>query len=255
MKKRINLDYQLFLQKEEQFFHQPYDNEVSFYAAIKQGNIAFIEESKQNYENSVKEPEESNGKGILSKNPVRNERYHLIVNAAIITRHCIEGGLPQEDAYTLSDLYIRLADETNSIQELKEINDEMVREFTLKMKELHTKQIISKQISKCIHFIYKHLHEKLTLEILGKEIGLNPCYLSTLFKKETGMTVHSFILNKRLETAVNMLKNSNYTCLEIANTLCFSSQSHFIRVFRQKYKITPYEYRRQHLKTFSDFHI
>ena len=239
MKKKINLDYQLFLQKEEQFYHQPYKNEINFYTAIRHGNIEFIEESKRKYDSQKKSPEDADGKGTLSSDPVRNERYHLIVNAAIITRNCIEGGLPQEDAYTLSDLYIRLADETETVAELQEVNDAMVREFTLKMRKLHTNQIISRHISQCINYIYDHLHEHITLETLGLETNLNPCYLSALFKKETGVTVHSFIQNKRLETAFNMLKTSTYSCSEIAATLCFSSQSHFIRVFRQKYGITP----------------
>lgn len=243
MKKRVNLDYQLFLQREEHLFHQPYSNEINFYTAIKEGNIKFIENNKKKYGKQQEKGASSNGKGLLSKDSIKNERYHLIVNAAIITRNCIEGGLDQEDAYTLSDLYIRLADETDTVAGLQEINDDMVRSFTLKMKELRTRQIMSRHISQCIRYIYDHLHEQITIDSLSRQVGLHPCYLASLFKKETGITIHSFIQNKRLETAKNMLKNSAYSCADIANTLCFSSQSHFIRAFRKKYGMTPVEYR------------
>ena len=37
-------------------------------------------------------------------------------------------------------------------------------------------------------------------------MGFNPSYLSTLFKKETGITIHVFIQSARLDTAANMLK-------------------------------------------------
>ena len=245
MKKRINLDYQLFLQREEHLFHQPYSNEINFYTAIKKGDIEFIENNKKKYENQQEKKPSSNGKGLLSKDSVKNERYHLIVNAAIITRNCIEGGLDQETAYTLSDLYIRLADETDTVAGLQEINDDMVRSFTLKMKELRTRQIMSRHISQCIRYIYDHLHEQITIDSLSRQVDLHPCYLASLFKKETGITIHSFIQNKRLETAENMLKNSAYTCADIANMLCFSSQSHFIRAFRKKYGMTPGEYRQK----------
>lgn len=245
MKKRINLDYQLFLQREEHLFHQPYSNEINFYTAIKKGDIEFIENNKKKYENQQEKKPSSNGKGLLSKDSVKNERYHLIVNAAIITRNCIEGGLDQEAAYTLSDLYIRLADETDTVAGLQEINDDMVRSFTLKMKELRTRQIMSRHISQCIRYIYDHLHEQITIDSLSRQVGLHPCYLASLFKKETGITIHSFIQNKRLETAENMLKNSAYSCADIANMLCFSSQSHFIRAFRKKYGMTPKEYRQK----------
>lgn len=244
MPKKFDLDYQLFLQREDNFFHQPYSNELVFYSAVKNGNIEFIEACREQYKEPPKNPPVSNGKGILSGNPIRNERYHLIVNVAIITRSCIEGGLPSEDAYTLSDLYIRQADITNTIEELQKLNDEMVREFTLRMKKLRTEHIISRHVSNCINYIYNHLDERITTETLGKVTGLNPCYLSTLFKKETGITIHRFIQNKRLETAKNMLKNSNYSYTDISSSLCFSSQSHFIQCFQKQYGITPAEYRK-----------
>ncbi len=186
MKKRVNLDYQLFLQREERCLHQPYSNETNFYAAIKRGDIEFIENNRKKYGKQNKKKPASNGKGLLSKDPIKNERYHLIVNAAVITRNCIEGGLNQEDAYTLSDLYIRLADETDTVAGLQDVNDEMVRSFTLKMKELYTRQIMSRHISECIHYIYNHLHEPITIETLSRQASLHPCYLASLFKRETG---------------------------------------------------------------------
>ena len=78
---------------------------------------------------------------------------------------------------------------------------------------------------------------------------LTPSYLSYLFKKETGITVHKFIQDKRLETAKNLLKQNEYSCMDIAAMLCFSSQSHFIKSVKDKYGLTPKEYRmRNHYK-------
>lgn len=240
-KQRKMLDYQLYLQRENKFIHQPYTNELSFYSAVKQGNLKYIEEIKKKYANT-----KSEGKGTLSKNPVRNELYHFIVNISIITRNCIEGGLSQEIAYTLSDLYIQKADELKTIKAIQELNDEMVWEFTTQMNKLRTQKVISPHISKCIHYIYDNLHVRLTIQQISEYIGLNPNYLSTLFKKETGYSVHEFIQNTRLETAENMLINTNYSYTDIANTLCFSSQSHFIQLFHKKYGMTPAEYRGTH---------
>lgn len=242
-KSKKMLDYQLYLQRENEFIHQPYTNELTFYTAVKQGNLKYIEDIKKKYSNS-----KSEGKGTLSKNAVRNELYHFIVNIAIITRNCIEGGLSQEVAYTLSDLYIQRADELRSIKAIQELNDEMVWEFTTQMNRLRTQKVVSPHISKCIHYIYDNLHLRLTIQQISKHIRLNPSYLSTLFKKETGYSVHEFIQNTRLETAENMLVNTSYSYTDIANTLCFSSQSHFIQLFHKKYGMTPAEYRKNHAK-------
>ncbi len=251
MRKKNSLDYQLYLQREKSFQHQPYSNELSFYTAVKNGDLATIQKLKEEYPpdaNSCQQPTkdyDSNGKGTLSKNPIRNERYHLVINTAIITRNCIEGGLSQEIAYTLSDMFIRRADELNDIYALRQLNDEMVWEFTKKMMEIRTQKVISIHVSKCIQYIYDNLHTPLTIRILSQKLQLHPSYLSTLFKKETGYSVHEFVQNTRLETAKNILLDTDYTCASIANTLCFSSQSHFVRLFREKYGITPAKFRSQ----------
>lgn len=240
-KQRKLLDYQLYLQRENEFIHQPYINELSFYTAVKQGDLNYIEEMKKKYANKKAE-----GKGTLSKDPVRNELYHFIVNTAVITRKCIEGGLSQEIAYTLSDLYIQKADLLKSVKKIQELNDEMVWEFATQMNQLRTRKFVSPHVSKCIQFIYDNLHIRLTIQQISQHVGLNSSYLSTLFKKETGHSIHSFIQNTRLETAENMLVNSNYSYSDISSTLCFSSQSHFIQLFHKKYGMTPAKYRSTH---------
>lgn len=236
------LNYQLYLQRENKFIHQPYSNERSFYTAVKQGDLKYIEEIKTKYANT-----KSEGKGILSKDAIRNERYHFIVNIAIIARNCIEGGLSQEIAYTLSDLYIQRVDQLESVQEIQQLNDEMVWEFTTHMHELRFQKVISIHISKCVQYIYDNLHVRLAVKELSDYVGLNPSYLSTLFKKETGYSVHAFVQKVRLETAETMLVQTEYSYADIANTLCFSSQSHFIQLFRKKYGMTPAEYRSVHM--------
>lgn len=237
------LDYQLFVQRENQFFHQPYTNELSFYSAVQEGNLEYIAKMKRQFSGA-----EATGKGTLSKNPIRNERYHFIVNTALITRNCIEGGMSQEVAYTLSDIYIQKADLTDDVQALRKLNDDMVWEFATQMNLLRTEKIISPHISKCIHYIYDHLHTRLTIKELSLYTGLNASYLSTLFKKETGCSIHAFIQDTRLKTAANMLLDTDYSCSDISHTFCFSSQSHFTQLFHKKYGMTPAYYRKNHAK-------
>jgi len=247
--KEINLDYQLYLQREEQFYHQSYENEVEYYSAIQKGDLEFVEKCRLERESQEEEPLAEKGIGVMSRDPVKNERYRLIANAAIIARKCIESGMMQEVAYTLCDLYIQQADEADNIRDLQEIDSQMVREFTSRMHNLHFRQNVSNHVSKCLLYIYEHLYEQITLEKLANMVKLTPSYLSYLFKKETGITVHRFIQERRLETAKNLLKQQEYSCMDIAAMLCFSSQSHFIKSFKEKYGITPKEYRmRNHYK-------
>ena len=115
--------------------------------------------------------------------------------------------------------------------------------YTKEMAALDKATVYSKPITLCIDYIYNHLHETILVDTLAKLVELNRSYLSTLFKKETKMTISAYILSKRIEAAQNMLRFSDYTYAEISATLAFSSQSHFNRVFRSQTGYTPKEFR------------
>lgn len=95
-------------------------------------------------------------------------------------------------------------------------------------------------------YIYYHLNEKIRLSDLAQHVGLNTSYLSELFKKETGLTLSDYILQRRIEAASNMLRYSDYTFVEISSTLAYSTQSHFIHVFKKATGMTPRQYRAQY---------
>lgn len=103
MNKHLNnsdksLSDKLFMQREENLFHLPYEREIDFYETVQQGDVNKLEK--------IFLPLKSKQLGHLSDNNLRNLKYHLTITIALITRFCIEGGLPPETAYTLSDLYI-----------------------------------------------------------------------------------------------------------------------------------------------------
>lgn len=232
------LNYQLYVQREAYFYHEPYDHEQFLYDAICQGNVALIEENQRKYSKYAKE-----GKGSLSDSPVRNQIYHLVANTAVITRICVSNGLPHETAYTLSDIYIRRADACTTVDAVMKLNDEMVLHFTKLMGELRHEMPLSPVIRKSCNYILDNLHQKLTIAVLADYAGISRSHLSVLFKKEMGMTIQEYIMKKRIETAASMLLSTDFSYSSIAATLCFSSQSYFGKCFKKYYGCTPKEYR------------
>ncbi len=240
MEEKEELNYQLYVQRENEFLHEPYKNELFIYHAVKRGDTELILENQRKYSKNAEV-----GKGNLSKDPLRNQIYHMIINTALITRICAEAGLPHETAYTLSDMYIRKADKCKSVKDVMALNDKMVLDFTKQMKQFLKKDIFSVAVKKTLNYICDNLHRKITVEELAQNVNLNRSYLSVLFKKETGKSIQKFILEKRLETAENMLIYSDYSYSEIAETLYFSSQSYFCKRFKESKGVTPKEYRKR----------
>ena len=118
----------------------------------------------------------------------------------------------------------------------------MVKVFITQLAKSKKETVYSRPVVQCIDYIYCHLNETISLQELAKETGLHPGYLSTLFHREMGLTLTEYIRKQRIETAKNMLLDSEYSYAEIAALLAFSSQSHFTRVFREETGYTPKAY-------------
>ena len=95
----------------------------------------------------------------------------------------------------------------------------------------------------CVNYIYSHLHKKITVDELAKHTGLSPSYLSRLFKKETGESITGYIIRRKINAAKNMLKYSGYSLSQISETLAFSCQSYFTKIFKDLEGVTPKRYR------------
>lgn len=230
-----------FQAREDAIEHPTYDDELSFYDLIKSGNTEALK--KHNLRNA-----DEASRGILSKDKVRNLRYHLIVSLAMITRFCIEGGMPEQEAYMLSDTYINRMDVIENTETLYLIQKEYVYDFAKRMKKIQKKNAISMHTSQAMDYVYNHLHESISVEGIAAHIGIHPSYLSKLFMKETGQSLSAYIRKKRIQTARNMLVYSNYSCAEIAQYLAFSSSSHFASVFKEETGMTPLKYRRENYR-------
>ena len=234
------LNYKLYIQKEEGFVRTDIKSEFSRYDDIKLGNVDKV---KSNFKEIRKDYYK--GKGILSTNPVRNNIYHLVVSAGIIARVCVDEGMPHDEAYTLSDIYIRRADIAKTPEEVIDLIEQMQIDFATRMKDHRKSNAYSIHIRHAIDYIYDHLNGPLTMKQLADIEKLNPSYFSKLFAKETGENVKSYILKAKLATARHMLADTEYELADIALSLGFSSQSAFTAAFRKEYNSTPGKYRNE----------
>ena len=230
-----------FLNREYNVSHLSYEREMAFFQSIKEGNPAEVKR--------LFKPFNCGKMGKLSDDSLRNLKYHLIITVAFITRYCIEGGMAMETAYNLSDIYIQSIDKCRTEEEVNLLHQELVNDYAQQMQLIGKTNRYPKSITLCLDYIYDNLHTKITLNKLAEIAGLSPAYLSRLFCREVGLPVSEYIMKKRLEAAENMLKYSEYSCNEISEYLCFSSESHFIQVFRKHTGYTPKRYRDEFFRT------
>ncbi len=101
----------------------------------------------------------------------------------------------------------------------------------------------STAIRRSLEYINLHYSEKITLELLAKNSGLNKCYLSTLIKKETGSNLLDIINRIRVERSKTLLNGTQNSINDIAKSVGFSYSNHFASVFKNLTGYSPIEYR------------
>ncbi len=231
----------LFENHENNVHHNPYDQEMREFGSIENGDLIQLEKSLQ---------EDYNGTiGTLAKDPLRNLKNLGIVLVTLASRAAIRGGLSPEISFSLSDSYIQQIEECKDLALVAPLAHKAEFQYAEMVHEIKEKQkgILKKQknprINKCKDFIFSHLHDRITLEDLAAEADCNPNYLSQLFKECEGISISGYILQEKINRAKNLLIYSDYSYIEIATYLGFSSQSHLGTQFKKHTGYTLRQYR------------
>lgn len=98
-------------------------------------------------------------------------------------------------------------------------------------------------IIKAIEYIDENIHENITLDKMAFVCNLSQCYFSKLFKKETGLNFVTYLNEKKIAKAKQLLKNTDNPINNIAIDLGFEDCGYFIRLFKKLEGITPKKYR------------
>jgi ligand-binding sensor protein/AraC-like DNA-binding protein len=103
------------------------------------------------------------------------------------------------------------------------------------------------KMKKALRYIDSHYSDDLRLEDVAAMVYLSPYYFSKIFKKYQGIGFNAYVNQLRMQSARQMLEQSDWPIATIARNLGFSQASYFCKVFRQTYRITPQAYREQRL--------
>lgn len=85
-----------------------------------------------------------------------------------------------------------------------------------------------------------------------KDYPIAKSSLIALFKEKTGYTIIQYHNKKKMEYAAQLLNSNQYSITEIVNMLNFMSLSHFAKLFREYYNVSPSEYQRLHTRQFAN---
>ena len=99
------------------------------------------------------------------------------------------------------------------------------------------------KLRRAIRYIDDNLSRQLTLAALAKAVALSPGHFAHAFREATGVAPHRYVLERRVERAKALLRQSDLPITEIADRIGCSSHSHFSVLFHRATGLTPRQYR------------
>jgi AraC-like DNA-binding protein len=117
--------------------------------------------------------------------------------------------------------------------------------FTPKDPELfcmRQKRVARDRVARTKELLARTLSQPPTLEMLGREVGCSPFYLSRSFSREVGLTIPQYLRKLRMERAAELLRMGHHNVTEAATEVGYSSLSHFSKAFCETIGCCPVLY-------------
>ena len=100
-------------------------------------------------------------------------------------------------------------------------------------------------VAQVIRYIQDYYHEPLRVEDMARYVGLNRSYLSTLFKKYTGLSPIKYLQTFRMTRAAHLLSLTKLPITAIAHSCGYQETESFHKIFKQHTGLSPKQYRIQ----------
>lgn len=111
--------------------------------------------------------------------------------------------------------------------------------------EPHKTQLRDFYVQEAISYMELHYKRNLTVEEIADACRLNRSYFSKLFKEKKGCPPQEYLIRLRLTKAADLMKNTTLSIGDISVSCGYPNQLHFSRAFKQRYGVSPREWRSQ----------
>lgn len=94
-------------------------------------------------------------------------------------------------------------------------------------------------VQRALSYLHSHFRQNPSLSEIAAIAQYTPNYFCSIFRKNTGKTYNHYLNDLKLDFAKQLLLSSNLSVTEICYTSGFTSLSHFLRLFKATYQISP----------------
>lgn len=173
---------------------------------------------------------------------LRNTKNYMIILNTLLRKAAEQGKVhPYHIDLVSSDLALKI-EAMQASSECEDLLKYMVKKYC-RLVNKHSQKSYSLLIQKVTTQIESDLSSDLSLNNLASIFGVNSSYLSSLFKKETGVTLTEYVNKKRVERAKELLLSTNLQIQNISQRCGILDVNYFTKTFKKHTGLTPKKYR------------
>lgn len=178
-----------------------------------------------------------------TEDALRNRKNLILTLNTLLRRKAYETGVHPFYIDAVSGNFARMIESIQSVEEINDLISYMVQSYC-QLVEQRSMSSYSDPIRQILVTIDASLTGDLSLKRFASELFLNTSYLSTLFKKEVGMTLTDYVNANRIEYAKKLLRSTLLPVQDVAAACGIPDVHYFTRLFRRITDMTPREWRR-----------
>lgn len=183
-------------------------------------------------------------------NALRDQKDLSITLNTLLRKCAEEAGVHPIHIDSMSNQNIKLVEQCISMEQLRSARERIIIGYCRLIRQYSLKNY-SLLVQKVITYIDTDICADLSLKSLSEQLSINPNYLSTLFKKEMGMSLTDFVNHRRVKHAQRLLVSTDLPIKSVAQKSGIPDVAYFNRLFKRIIGTTPKVYRES--TTYQDF--
>lgn len=173
---------------------------------------------------------------------LRNIKNYCIISNTLFRKAAEKGGVHPYYLDEASSEFANRIEQLGSETEVAALMTEMAKAYCRLVRKQNMRNY-SALVQKAVVYIEGDLAGNLSLRVLAQDLNVNASYLSALFKKETGRTVTDYILQRRMELAAQLLRDTRLQVQTVAQHCGIVDIHYFTKLFKRHTGLTPREFR------------
>ena len=183
-----------------------------------------------------------------------NKALYMLVSPKLIPNYIdeLQKSCPECPVICKEYLHVDIVKSVKSLVDVEKDNTRLIQAYVQmifahifsEIEMVQKEKVGSKDlVYKSVEYVAKKFREKITLDQMAYDLKVSKYVLSRLFSKTFHCNFVSYVNGIRLKYAISLLDGTNESITNICYDCGFESQRTFNRVFKERYRVTPREYR------------